>query len=403
MLEFKVPDPLADQFKSSGQIPSKMPSSPQILTPPGPAPPILSVDEYPSVFDSDDEFESVDDSTPPGSEITFRRRVVPPLKQTSSKTVSLLTMQLRRYREAATAFDDSERLNDNFDGHVKPSSQSQWNQQFPRKSQLETILEQDELEIDEVASTSIQSLDRDSDDETPETQRPIHDQANACFKGKQKTSIFGAIKKTIITNFKRLKSITLPRQKKLQQAIPEQDEEEFDPYFLFFGNGQDQGIAPSLPVHSPLFGTATSGTEDSVTNTDTEEEVDGIQPQSLQPKLRPVCQQLPTPSAPINIPLTRGQQQFITERDNLCMPFHIGWAKDNRQISNAGPLHLRRSGVSYIEADSDWVCCCDAANSRFEFLCGRCKVHAKGACCDSEVFEQLMRGLALALGECGER
>jgi hypothetical protein len=410
MIDFKFPDSVGGPSKHTEQVTAKMPSKLLPLTPPRLASPILIVEEkhYPPCFDSDDEFESDDSSSIADSEISFRRRPITPPKSASKgkavagKAVSLLTMQLKRCRNRYPGIllkDSQLLLSDDCDEGPSAVHQEIQDPETARCSNVEWVSEELDAESRNETggieyshhehSTAVQAIEHDrhqvltpiAEEPEPNEQQPIVTQANTCFKGPRKSSFLAAITKAIITNFKHYTNITWLPQKPPKQAIREQDdvdaEEDIDPYLLFFGNNQDRGIPPEsqpTPKHKPR-----------------QEKGKGKQPATTTTTTTTTTNPLPVPLAP-------EQQQLALDQANLAIPFQEGWANDQSQIAKAGPLNIKsaknkkRGDVSYIERDYDWVCCgCGAANSRFEFLCFRCRAHSKRSCCEEVVVIQLSR------------
>jgi hypothetical protein len=441
MIEFKFPNPLGGPSKQSEQVTTKMSSKLLPLTPVRLAPPILSVEKegkyYAPCFDSDDEFESDDGCSIADSKISFRRRQITPPKSASkgkaapAKAVSLLTMQLKRCRNRnpIVLLNDRVLLSDGsdeepsgvdnriFDHQIEiqhpqttTCSDAEW---LSEDSDGESDSENDGIEYSHHEySTATQPTEHlhhqiltpIPEEPEPNEQKPIETQANTCFNGPRKSGLLAAITKAIITNFKYYTNIPLLNRKQPKQAIHEQgnddEEEEIDPYILFFGNNQDQGIPPKKlqpPAHCPATTAAAEATE-----TDTEEEIDpyilffgnnqdrGIPPQAAPKPSKKSHQKgkKPATATPVTVPLTPSQQETGREQEALSTSFQTGWVNNLCQIPKAGPPHLKRGDVSYIARDYDWVCCgCGAANSRYEFLCYRCQAHSKGKCCEEAVEE----------------
>jgi hypothetical protein len=445
MMEFKFPDPLGGPPKQSEQVTTKMSLKLLPLTPVRLAPPILSVEKegkyYAPCFDSDDEFESDDGCSIADSKILFRRRQITPPKSASkgkaapAKAVSLLTMQLKRCRNRnpIVLLNDRVLLSDGSDeepsgvdnrifdhqieiqhpqtttcSDAECSARIRMGSPTARTTGLNTLITSTRQPPSQLnIFTTKSSLPfRRSLSQT--SRNPIETQANTCFNGPRKSGFLAAIAKAIITNFKNYTNTPPLNRKQLKQAIHEQgnddEEEEIDPYILFFGNNQDQGIPPKKP-QPPAHRAVTPATE--AAEDDAEEEIHpyilffgnnqdrGI-PSKAAPKPSNKSHQkgkqpaaTTTTTNPVTVPLTAEQQDLAREQAALSMSFQTGWVNNLVQIPKAGPLHLKRGDVSYIERDYDWVCCgCGAANSRYEFLCFRCGAHSKGRCCE-EVVEEL--------------
>jgi hypothetical protein len=317
--------------------------------------PVKEEIEYASVFDSDDSDSDDESESNYPAVLTFIRRSIPPTAAARKQNVSMLTIGLKRYAAIASrhvppphAFDDSQ----DAEGHrFQQLGNGNQRQRITRPVQPATRM------IERVEQPAITTT-------TTNQQRTTAAQAH--HAPPLLAALFSAFKQALHTTTSKLRRY-LDTIHHDRQPAPALDTLEI-PYSPFSSSPSTTTASHFRtpdPDPDPLF-------------------LNKAQPIDIPPR----------PKARNDH--ANEQQQQQQQQD---IPFREAHANEQAQLARAGPLAGAFGGGAvreeeeervgaYLAADTDWVCCaCSSVNTRWEFLCWRCREHSKRGCCVPAVEE----------------